>query len=288
MTEQNKQPLVSVIMPVYNGEKTIKLAINSLLNQTYKNWICIIVNDGSTDGTKSILDSINDSRFKIIHLQKNVGRGAARQVALDNAVGDYLAYLDADDFYHFSKLERQVNTFTENPNLDLVGTKLLSFDENYKAMTIRGVVFSKPKLHKNGNNLILAMPTSMIRLDEAKKIKYNPVLNASEDLDYFSKYLDGKFYFVLDDILLYYLISDTTTYKKILEYTSFEILRGFYLLKNNFLISMKIILLASAKYFIYLILIPILGTKFFINKRGRQPFESELHEFNKQLSFNTK
>ena len=73
-------PKVSVIMPVYNGEQTLKYAIASLMRQTYENWICIIVNDGSTDNTRVILDSLIDPRFQIYHLEKNGYKRAEREI----------------------------------------------------------------------------------------------------------------------------------------------------------------------------------------------------------------
>jgi len=88
-------PLISIIIPVFNGEKYIERCINSVKNQAYKNIEIIIVNDGSTDGTKNILKKNND--LKIIN-QKNLGLAAARNVGVKNASGEYLAFVDADDY----------------------------------------------------------------------------------------------------------------------------------------------------------------------------------------------
>jgi len=106
----NKQfPLVTVIIPCYNQDLYLPDAINCLIHQTYKNWECIIVNDGSTDNSKNIADSFaeNESRIKIIH-QKNKGLSAARNVGLDAASGKYIQFLDADDVIEVSKLSIQV------------------------------------------------------------------------------------------------------------------------------------------------------------------------------------
>lgn len=123
-------PQVAIMMPVYNGEKTLPLAVASLIHQTYSHWKCYIVNDGSTDGTKAYLDSLRDDRFVIIHFEKNKGRPYARQAALDLAEGKYLDFLDADDFYHSEKLEKQVKEFKDNNELALVSCILASFDSN--------------------------------------------------------------------------------------------------------------------------------------------------------------
>ena len=276
------QPLVSVMMPVYNGEKTIMFAIKSLLMQTYKNWLCIIVNDGSTDGTRLILDRLTDNRFKIIHLSENIGRGAARQIALDNAEGNYLAYLDADDFYHEDKLERQVEILNRYSNIALIGGRLMSFDSNYKPISLRGSLLTQPILYKMGASLKLCMATAMIRLPEAKSFKYNSKLNAAEDADYFSRYLNGKQYQNIPDVLLYYSVTESTTYSKILHYTSLEILRGFLMFGEYKKAALKTIILCGTKWLIYACFIPLLGTKFFISRRGISVSDKENNLFIQQ------
>lgn len=277
-----KKPLVSVIMPVYNGEKTIQLALNSLLCQTYSNWKCIIINDGSTDNTPNILDALTDKRFNVIHLAKNRGRGYARQIALNHAEGEYLAYLDADDFFHQNKLLHQVEYLEKNKDVALVGTKTMTFDSGYKATSVRGIMLERPTIYRLGNKLFLSMPTAMIRLPEATSFKYNAKLNASEDRDYFSRYLDGKKYFNLSEILLYYLVNESTSYRKVLQYTAYEIVRGCTLAGRNNGAFLRTVSLSSLKFLIYAFTIPFLGTEFYIKRRGKKPDTAECETFQKQ------
>ena len=278
-----KEPKVCVIMPVYNGEKTIKLALASLLNQSYTNWECVIVNDGSTDGTHTILDSLNDPRFKVIHLQKNVGRGAARQVCLDNVDGDYLTYLDADDFYHKDKLKKQVEAFDNDNTIDLVSSAMLVFDNNYKPINIRGGKYRKVVNFSDGDNLLVVPVCTMIKLPNALSIKYNPKLNAGEDVDYFSRYLDGGNYVSLEDVLLYYYVG-TTTYKKVLTYTYNDLKRGLYLAKRKLSSGIKLTLSAFAKLVVYAVAIPVLGVDFFMKKRGHKCSEEELQQYTQTIN----
>lgn len=119
--------MVSVMMPVYNGLPMIKASVTSLLNQTYTDWECIIVDDGSTDGTSEFLDTLTDSRFKVVHLHNNSGRAIARQTALDAAHGEFIAMLDADDLYHPDKLKRQVDFLINHPEISLVSSAICSF-----------------------------------------------------------------------------------------------------------------------------------------------------------------
>lgn len=91
------QPLVSVIVPIYNVEKYLNQCINSIINQTYKNLEIILVNDGSTDSSLEICYSYNDERIIILD-KKNGGLSSARNIGLDNATGEYIYFLDSDDW----------------------------------------------------------------------------------------------------------------------------------------------------------------------------------------------
>lgn len=110
---------VSVILPVYNAEKYINEAVQSVIDQYWKNWELLIVNDGSTDGTRIYLDSLADSRIKVIH-QENRGVSAARNVALDLAKGEYITFLDADDVLPPMSLEARVSYLQTHPEVDIV------------------------------------------------------------------------------------------------------------------------------------------------------------------------
>lgn len=107
---ENYQPLVSVLIPIYNAEKYLKICFDSLLNQTYHNWEAICVNDGSKDGSVNIIKSYlnRDSRFKFIS-QENQGQPTAMNRALENAIGDYIMKLDADDYVSPNYIETAIN-----------------------------------------------------------------------------------------------------------------------------------------------------------------------------------
>lgn len=88
--------LVSVIIPVYNSEKYVKETIESVLKQTYQNFEIIIVDDCSTDNSCQIIENIDDQRIQLIQLDKNSGVAVARNIAIENAKGQYIAFLDSD------------------------------------------------------------------------------------------------------------------------------------------------------------------------------------------------
>lgn len=100
------EPLISVIIPVYNAEKYLRSCLDSVLAQTYKNWEAVCVNDGSTDNSQKILEeyAAKDNRFLIIN-QENGGGSSSRNRALKNINGQFVAFLDNDDLYHPQYLE---------------------------------------------------------------------------------------------------------------------------------------------------------------------------------------
>lgn len=115
------QPLVSIIMPCFNHEEFVAETLDSVGAQTYSNWECIIVDDGSTDKSKEVCMNFvdNDKRYKYFY-QKNKGPAAARNFGLKLSKGDFIVFLDSDDLISNDKLERQIGVFFENPEIDIV------------------------------------------------------------------------------------------------------------------------------------------------------------------------
>lgn len=131
----NGKPLISVITPSYNGEKFIEDTINSVLAQTYEKWEMIIVDDCSTDQTRNILDEYQkkDSRIHTIYLKENLGAAGARNTALRQAKGKYIAFLDGDDVWYPTKLEKQL-AFMEERDLAFSFTQYDLMDEHGEKM----------------------------------------------------------------------------------------------------------------------------------------------------------
>ena len=116
-------------MPVYNGEQYISEAIESVLAQTYHNFELIIVNDGSTDNSKSIIESyLGDSRILYFY-QKNMGVSSARNLAIRKSKGELISFLDSDDLWHPKKLEVQIEYIKKYPNAHLVFTDYIIRNE---------------------------------------------------------------------------------------------------------------------------------------------------------------
>ena len=125
-------PKISIIMPVYNAEKSVARMIDSILNQTFFDWELLIVNDGSTDGSGVILDnySSKDKRIRVIH-KKNEGVAVARQVGVNEMKGEYSIHADSDDWVEPLMLERMYEAAMEN-QLDIVITDYYIHSSNGK------------------------------------------------------------------------------------------------------------------------------------------------------------
>ena len=124
------EELVSIVMPAYNVEKYIEESIESVLYQTYSNWELIIVNDCSLDNTYKIIKKYHkkDSRIKSYSLLKNQGVANARNIAINNAKGKYITFLDSDDIWLPKKLEEQLK-FIDQPNVAMVFSNFEKVDQ---------------------------------------------------------------------------------------------------------------------------------------------------------------
>jgi glycosyltransferase involved in cell wall biosynthesis len=116
MTRTENKPVVSVIIPTYNRSRLIARAVKSVLDQTYKNFELIIVDDASTDNTEEVVSSFNDKRIRYVRHEKNKGEAAARNTGIKAARYDYIAYQDSDDEWLPEKLAKQMKLLQTAPS----------------------------------------------------------------------------------------------------------------------------------------------------------------------------
>ena len=108
------EKLVSIVIPVYNCEKFIKQTVETVINQTYTNWEAIFVDDCSSDNSIAILEPYLSDKIKLIKHEHNSGAAIARNTGIENARGEYIAFLDGDDLWHKEKLEKQIEFMEKN------------------------------------------------------------------------------------------------------------------------------------------------------------------------------
>lgn len=123
------EPKVTVLMSVYNGERYLREAVESILNQTFEDFLFLIVNDGSTDGTGSILQGYGDRRIRLVENEKNLGLTRSLNRGIEMTRSEYVARMDADDVSSAERLEKQVCYLEDNPEVGLLGTRYMKIDE---------------------------------------------------------------------------------------------------------------------------------------------------------------
>lgn len=138
-------PRVSVILSVYNGEKYIKQAIESILHQTFKDFELIIIDDGSTDNTSFVLDGFNDSRIIRVKNEKNIGLVKSLNKGLNIAKGEFIARMDADDVSVSDRFEKQIAYLDKHKDIGVLGTYMEQVDDKGKTLSL----FKVPESHKD-------------------------------------------------------------------------------------------------------------------------------------------
>lgn len=179
---------ISVIIPTYNRGNLIGNSIKSVLNQTYKNLEVIVVDDGSTDNTKNVVDKFEDKRIKYIKLAENKGGSNARNIGIQNSNGKYISFQDSDDIYYPDKLETQFkNIIYKKSNLDFCKIKVI-FNESYSHFypnsrqensISNGNIFNE--LISKGN--FISTQAILIKKYFISKYLFDPLLPRLQDFD---------------------------------------------------------------------------------------------------------
>lgn len=138
-------PKVTVIMPLYNAEKYVKETIECILNQTFKDFELLIIDDCPTDGTLDVVNQIQDDRIRILHNGKNRGIAYSRNHGLAEAKGEYIALMDDDDLTPLDRLEREVVFLDNNPDIGVIGGNVETISENGEKRTKPFLIKTRPE-----------------------------------------------------------------------------------------------------------------------------------------------
>ena len=196
---------VSVIIPTHNSSKYIKECILSVVNQTYNNLEIIIIDDKSNDNTLDIIKSIKDKRIEIIELEENVYTGIARNKGIDSSTGEYICFLDSDDYILPDKIEKQVK-YMEDNNYDFTYTNFIYLKENDKKHYAK---LPKKLDYKHAlKNTAILTSTVMLNMKKlAKEDIYMPNLKRGQDTACWWKILKkGYIAYNIPEYLTYYRV----------------------------------------------------------------------------------
>ena len=244
MDKNVKNPIeVSVIMPAYNASKYLQMAIDSVINQSFLNWELLIINDGSTDDTSSIIQYNIDRDNRIRgHYQENGKQGKARNLGIKSANGSYIAFLDADDIWLPNKLEVQLCEIKAK-KVDLVFSDAFIFqdynvpDRSNKINTLNTVLKGTESLQLFLKANRIPILTVLIKKDNLMQVNYfneNFEVQLAEDYHLWLKLLiNNSIFYGSEKILASYRVHDMAATKED-KLASDQILEVFYDLINNY------------------------------------------------------
>jgi glycosyltransferase involved in cell wall biosynthesis len=183
-------PLISVVVPVHNGAQWLGQTLDSLFAQTYPHFEIVLIDDASTDNLDKVLASFRDARLQVVHLKKNVGVSAARNLGIGMAKGSYIAFCDADDLCQPQRFERQLAFLEQHPETGLCGSAFTCFDTQDRE-TVKNPV-SDEEIRKTlmwGN--CFGLSTIMARGGILKVTRFDETLNVAEDYDLWMRLADS-------------------------------------------------------------------------------------------------
>lgn len=204
-------PLITVVMPVFNGEKYIKEAVDSVLIQTFKNFELIIVNDGSADRTLEILNTYTDERINIVNIENN-GLVHALNLGISLAEGKYIARMDSDDICAENRFELQLACFEQDQAVDIVSGNVNFIDENSENIgkliheNFSFEILKNFLLYKESGKPIVH-PTVMIKKEVINKVNGYRNYHSCEDRDLWLRCIDLFKFVNLNEILLSYRVN---------------------------------------------------------------------------------
>lgn len=207
--------IISIITPSYNSAQYIGRTIDSILQQTYENWELMIVDDFSSDNSREIIQSyINqDSRIKLICLEKNSGAAIARNIGIKHASGRFIAFLDSDDTWHPEKLEKQVSFMLKN---DYAFTYTQYHQVNENGDTVGELYFPSRTNYRNLlKTCVIGCLTAMYDSHKIGKV-YFPLIRKRQDFALWLKILKqvDYAYCVPQDLASYTIRSDSISANK--------------------------------------------------------------------------
>ncbi len=234
--------LISIVIPIYNAEKYLEQCLNSIKNQTYKNFEVILVNDGSKDESETICKRFleYDARFRYF-TKENGGVSSARNLGLDNVKGDFITFIDSDDWIAENHLELLINSIKKT-NSDIVVSCYKEFDNNID--TYYTIVYTKQEKNllnfekMNRDDFLTIFPKLMsinvcfnnavaklFRKELVNNLRFDTSIKYGEDLDfYFSLYLNVESISYVDELTYVYRIhGDSTTSNFNQEYAEQEL-----------------------------------------------------------------
>ena len=210
-------PLVTVAMPIYNAGKYLRLAVLSIVKQTFTDWEFLIIDDGSTDDALQSIADIADARIRIYRDGANKGLAARLNECIDMARGKYFARMDQDDVSYPERFARQVVKLQHDPMLDLVASRAITIDETDQLTGIFPLAISHEEIcARPWMGFYFVHPSWMGKTDWFRKYRYTtPGPYFCEDQDLLLRSYRGSRFATLDEIMFAYRIRHSVNWQKL-------------------------------------------------------------------------
>ena len=210
-------PLVTVAMPVFNAGKYLRLAVLSIVNQTFTGWELLIFDDGSTDNALQDIADINDARIRILRDSNNRGLAVRLNECIDLARGKYFARMDSDDVSFPERLARQVEALQNDPKLDLVAARAITIDENSTATGLFPYSLSHDEIcARPWRGFYFPHPTWLGKIEWFRKYCYTvPAPYFCEDQELLLRSHRESRFGTIGEVLFGYRISGKTNWQKL-------------------------------------------------------------------------
>jgi len=210
------EPLVTVVMPVYNAGPYLRQAVFSIVGQTFLDWELLIIDDASTDGAIEGIADIADGRIRVVRNARNLGLAATLNVGIDQARGEYFARMDQDDIAYPERLERQLVLLREDPRLDMVAVRCLTISLANEAVGLlpwartHEALAARPWL-----GFYLPHPTWMGRTAWFRRHRYHlPEIHLSEDQELLLRSHATSRFATVPEVLFGYRIRERKDWRK--------------------------------------------------------------------------
>tara|TARA_A100001015_G_scaffold279018_1_gene339775 strand:- start:2133 stop:2915 length:783 start_codon:yes stop_codon:yes gene_type:complete len=214
---KKKNPLISIIVNCFNGEKYLKDCIKSIINQSYKNWEVIFWNNASTDSSRNVLKKFKDKRIKYFKSNKFLNLYDARNQAIKKANGEFISFLDTDDWWVKDKLSTQIELINNNKNINFIYSNVFIYNEKTKKKEL--YFKNKKPSGKITQSLLDDYKIGILTVMMKKKLfsgrKFNKSYNIIGDFDFFLNLSIEENFYCIQKPLAYHRRHENNFSKKI-------------------------------------------------------------------------
>lgn len=265
------KPLVTIAIPIYNPGSYLRDSIQSVINQTNKDWILYLINDGSTDESLCVMQEYaqKDHRIKNIDDGQNKGLIARLNQSVQLCETKYYARMDADDIMCINRIEEQVAFLESHPDVDVCGTSIMTIDDNNN---IVGSGFYEGKVSG------FVHPTVMGKTEWFKRNPYADWAERCEDFELWTRTRDSSVFYAIGKPLLFYREFGIASFRKTCKSLNslIRVYCNYKQYNKSFLWCMKNCVISYFKIAVYAIFNMLGKMDFVISKRSRRPIPEEL------------